>query len=67
MLSTRTLERTQNSGTAALGFTVIDWRMVDPVLPAISTDLLPFLLPAFFLFFALVAAVTHGRHSLFSF
>jgi hypothetical protein len=54
---------TQNSGTAALRFTLIDWRMVEPVLPAISTLLLPFLLPALFLFFALFAAVTHGQSS----
>jgi len=67
MPSTRTLERTKNSGTAALGFPLIGWRMVDPVLPAISTKLLPFLLPALFLLFALFATITHGRHSSFQF
>jgi hypothetical protein len=57
--------RTQNLGTAALRFPLIDWRMVNPVLPAISTVLLLFLLSTPFLLFAFFAAIAHGN--LFSF
>jgi hypothetical protein len=48
-----------DSGAAALGFPVIDRRRIDAVIPAISPELLLFLLSPLFLFFALFATVAH--------
>jgi hypothetical protein len=59
MLRTRSTSD-RDSGTASLGFTLVDGIMIEPIIPAIQTGLSLFLLSPLFLFFALFATVAHG-------